>query len=134
MRRALKFVVPVLLVAAVMMIAAPRIWVKNKKTRLIYQGRATDDFLLFHGSAGRMLIAANIPGEASGWMYDRERGLASCGRGAFVYLKLAMLETRTDSRCTWFRPAAGTRVSKNSLQFVSPRGAQVEVLWQDPPR
>jgi hypothetical protein len=127
-------VVPVLLVAAVLMIAAPRIWVKNKKARLIYQGRSTDDFLLFHGSGGRMLITTKISGEAPAFMYVPGRGIASCGQGAFVYVKLATLETRTDSRCTWFRSDSETRAAKNSLQFLSPRGAPIEVLWQDAPR
>ena len=134
MRKALKIVIPVLLLAALVMIVAPRIWVKNKKARLIYHGRSTEDFLLFHGSGGRMLVTANIPGEAPGFMYVPGRGVASCGQGAFVYVKLATLETRTDSRCTWFRSAAETRAAKNSLQFLSPRGAPVEVLWQDAPR
>ncbi len=134
MRKVLKLVVPVLLVAAVLMIVAPRIWVKNKKARLIYQGHATDDFLLFHGSAGRMLVLANIPGEAAGLLYDPARGLASCDEGAFLSVKLVLLETRTQTRCTWYRAATEARTDTNSLRFLSPRGAAVEVLWQDPPR
>ncbi len=134
MRKAMKIVVPVLLVAATLMIVAPRIWVKNKNARLIYQGHATDDFLLFHGSGGRLLVTAKLPGEAAGLLYDPARGLASCSAGAFLYVKLVLLETRTESRCTWFRGPKEAQVSTNSLRFRSPRGAQVEVLWQDAPR
>ncbi|MEO5936298.1 MAG: hypothetical protein ABIP81_03710 [Terriglobales bacterium] len=130
----MKIVVPVLLVAAVLMIAAPRTWVKNKKARLIYQGHAQDSFLLFHGSGGRLLITSKIPTEPAGFLYDPQRGLATCSDGAFFSIKLVIFETRTSTRCTWFRAADEAKVSRNSLQFLSPRGAKVEVLWQDPPR
>ena len=134
MRKTLKIVVPVLLLAAALMIVAPRIWVKNKKARLIYKGQATDDFLLFHGSAGRMLLMPKIAGEAVGLLYDPERGVASCGPGAFFSVKLAMIETRADSRCTWFRAAKEVKAGRNVLRFTSPHGAAIEVLWQDAPR
>ena len=133
-RKILKIVVPVLLLAATLMIVAPRIWVKNKQARLIYQGHAMDDFRVFHGSAGRLLITPGIPGEAVFLLYDPEHGMASCGEGAFFYIKVAMIETRTDSRCTWFREKQEPRAGHNSLRFVSPHGAPMEVMWQDAPR
>lgn len=134
MRKVLKIVVPVLLVAALLMIVAPRIWVKNKKARLIYQGHAQEGFLLFHGSGGRLLITSKIPTEPAAFLYDPQRGLASCNDGAFFSIKLVIFETRTSTRCNWYREPRDARVGKNSLQFLSPRGAKVEVLWQDPPR
>lgn len=134
MRKLLKIVVPVLLLAAVLMIVAPRIWVKNKKSRLIYQGRTFENALLFHGSRGRLLIHARLPGEAPFLLYDPARGVASCGDGAFTYIKLAMLETRTSARCTWFRGAREAKASATSVRFTSPRGIDVEMLWQPPPR
>jgi hypothetical protein len=133
-RKALKIVVPVLLVAAVVMIVAPRIWVKNKKARLIYAGQATDSFLLYHGSAGRLLIAPKIAGEAPFQMYDPEKGIAACGPGAFVTVKVAVIETRTDSRCTWFGSAKEAKASPNALRFTSSNGKPIEVMWQDAPR
>ena len=134
MRKALKITVPVLLVAALLMIVAPRIWVKNKKARLIYKGHTQEEFLLYHGSGGRLLLLAKIPGEAPALLYDPARGVASCGEGAFLNLKLARFEARADSRCTWFRAPREARQAGNSLQFVSPHGAAVEVEWQPPPR
>lgn len=134
LRKLLKIVVPVLLVAATLMIVAPRIWVKNKKARLIYRGQATDDFLLFHGSGGRLLLLPKITNESTALVYDPERGVASCGEGAFFYIKLAMVETGTDSRCTWFRNAKEAQAGHNGLRFTSPQGAAVEVMWQDAPR
>ena len=133
-RKILKIVVPVLLVAALLMIVAPRIWVKNKTARLIYKGQATDQFLLFHGSGGRLLLTPKFPGEAAAIIYDPEQGVASCGEGAFFFIKVAMIEVRTDSRCTWFREAKEAQVGHNSLRFVSPHGAAMEVMWQDAPR
>lgn len=134
MRKLVKIVVPVLLLAAVVMIVAPRIWVKNKKSRLMYQGRTFENALLYHGSGGRLLIQAKLPGEAPFLVYDPARGVASCGDGAFLYVKLAFIETRTGSRCTWFRGAKEAKASATSVQFRSPRGIDVEMLWQPPPR
>jgi len=134
LRRALKILAPVLLVAVLLMIVAPRIWVKNKNARLIYKGHTQEDFLLFHGSGGRLLLLAKLPAEAPALMYDPARGVASCGEGAFLNFKVVRLEARTDSRCTWFREAKEARTGRNSLHFVSPHGAEIEVEWLPPPR
>ncbi|HUR36745.1 MAG TPA: hypothetical protein VM009_02935 [Terriglobales bacterium] len=134
LRKVLKIVVPVLLLAALVMIVAPRIWVKNKKARLIYAGHATDSFLLYHGSGGRLLIAPKIAGEAPFQMYDPQRGTAACGPGAFVTIKVAAIETRTDSRCTWFGTAKDAKAGPNALRFTSSQGKPIEVMWQDAPR
>ena len=134
MRKSLKIVVPLALLAALVIIVAPRIWVKNKHARLIYGGHSTERFTLYHGSGGRMLIATSIPGEAGAITFDPARGLASCGDGAFLPAKVAMIEVRADSRCTWFAEIKNAHVSHNALRFTSPRGVPVEVMWQDAPR
>jgi hypothetical protein len=133
-RKAVKIVVPIVVLAAILMIVAPRIWVKNKQARLIYHGRATDSFRLYHGSSGRLLLAPQIAGEAPFLVYDPQRGMASCGMGAFIPVKVAAIELRTDSRCTWFLPAKDAKAGRNVLQFKSPHGLPVEVIWQDAPR
>jgi hypothetical protein len=133
-RKALKILAAVLLVATLVMIVAPRIWVKNKKARLIYKGHTKQDIVLYHGQGGRVLLFPKIAAEAPAMLYDPARGMASCGEGAFADLKLARLELRADSRCTWFRQTKETTAMGNSIRFVSPHGAEMEVEWQTPPR
>lgn len=134
MRKAVKIVVPITLLATILMIVAPRIWVKNKQARLIYHGHATDSFRLYHGSSGRLLLAPQIAGEAPFLVYDPQRGVASCGAGAFITVKVAAIEVRTYSRCTWFMAAKEATAGRNALRFKSPHGMPIEVMWQDAPR
>jgi hypothetical protein len=134
LRKAMKVTAAVLVVAAVLMIVVPRIWVKNKKARLIYNGHTQEDFTLYHGKGGRLLLVETLPGEAPAMLYDPARGVASCGPGAFLDLKLVRFESQVDSRCTWFREAKEAHVGGNALRFNSPRGVAVEVEWQPAPR
>jgi hypothetical protein len=133
-RTAIKISATVLLIAAALMIVAPRVWVKNKKARLIYNGRISEKVKLFHGTANRLYVTIAEPGEPAGYVFDPASGIAPCATSAFVYLKLIAFELRSSSCNRAMDSPSAVRASTNALQFVSQQNVPVEVQWQDAPR
>ena len=133
------------------MIVAPRVWVKNKKASLVYNGHISEQIRLFHGSNGRLLFYIGEAGEDPdhAYVYTPENGLWDCGHGAFVRLKLIALSVRWHASCgdagTGDRMHV-TSVDSHAIHFLShnrtqgnlqggvPGSVPVIVSWQDPPR
>src|SRR3989442_434495 len=56
LRTFIKSIVLVALIISALMIVAPRLWVKNKKSLLTYNGRISEQIKLFHGRNGAVLF------------------------------------------------------------------------------
>jgi hypothetical protein len=135
-RKNLKYVVPLLLLVSALIIVPPRVWVKNKKAKLTYNGRISENLKLFHGSDGRVMFI--LPEQDLGgiFVYAPERGLWRCGAGSFIGMKLIALSKRNPSGCA--DDGNGVRMQPftaepQSLQFAL-RDVPVVVSWQAAPR
>jgi len=56
MRTYLKSIVALVLIVSALIIVPPRVWVKNKTAKVIYNGQLSEKVKLFHGKDGRLLF------------------------------------------------------------------------------
>ena len=128
----------VLLAAALLMIATPRLWVKNKRVQLSYDGRKSERVTLYHGSGARLLVFLAESGEPQGvYVFDPARGLWFCPPGDVHKLKTLAFTVRYPSACA--ESGSGKQVplqgsSEFDVRFTSVSGKSVTVSWQSPPR
>ncbi len=128
MRKLFTLVVGVMLVMAVVMIAMPRVWVKNKTARLVQDGKVIDNFRLYFGSEGRILLVPTDGNIAYAHLPARgAHAIAICRKPDFRFLKLFAIGT--DTNCEMVHSdqwsAAGVK-----WRFAIPAGSQFEVAWE----
>lgn len=124
-----------MLVAAALMILAPRFWVKNKNAHMVYAGHVTNGFHLYHGWGNRFLITLSAGPDAGTAILIDPAGSPLqaflCRRSDYFDLKLFVLGKSLPSGCTR-SSAGGTKLSDSELTFRSASGAEVEVTWERP--
>jgi hypothetical protein len=136
-RKALKLIVPLLLIVSALIIVPPRVWVKNKKAKLTFNGRISENLRLFHGSNGRVLFYLPDQDRSGAYIYTPKTGLWRCPDVYFIPLKLIAFSKRFPSGCNdggpggdEIRPATA---EPQSLQFAL-QDVPVVVSWQAAPR
>ncbi|MCU1311560.1 MAG: hypothetical protein JWO20_2685 [Candidatus Angelobacter sp.] len=135
-RTFIKSIVVILLLVSALIIVPPRVWVKNKKAKLTYDGRISESLKLFHGSDGRVMFMLPEQDLSGIFVYAPERGLWRCGVGSFIGLKLIALSKRNTSGCA--DDGSGVQMQPftaepQSLQFAL-HDVPVVVSWQAAPR
>jgi hypothetical protein len=128
----------VLLATAFLMIATPRLWVKNKRVQLEYDGRKSERVVLYHGSRDRLLFYLQEPGEPEGvYVFDPPRGLWFCPPGDVRRIRLLAFTLVQPSACAGSGSGRAVPLLSSSefeVRFASVRGRAVGVTWQPPPR
>ncbi|MBI2681854.1 MAG: hypothetical protein HYX26_01300 [Acidobacteriales bacterium] len=128
----------VLLAAALLMIATPRLWVKNKRVQMTYDGRKSERVTLYHGSSDRLLFFLAEPGEPQGvYVFDHARGLWFCPPGDVRKIKILAFTLLHPSACAdseQGKVVAHQDRGEFDIRFTSVSGKPVDVTWQSPPR
>jgi hypothetical protein len=128
MRRLITLFIGALLVVAVVMIAAPRVWVKNKTARYVQDGKVSDSFRLYFGSDGRILLVPN--GGEVAYAHLPARGAhatAICRKVDFRLLKIFAFGS--DSNCEMVHTDRWS-VEGVKWKFLVPAGPEFEVSWE----
>jgi hypothetical protein len=127
-RKLFTLVIGVVLIVAVVMIAMPRLWVKNKTARLVQDGKVTDSFRLYFGSDGRILLAPDS-GEVA-FAHLPERGahaIGYCAKKRFRFLKLFAFGDDSDCKTMY---SDHWVVEGVKWHFSVPAGSDFEVTWE----
>lgn len=120
-----------LLAIALLMIAAPRVWVKNKKARLVHNGKVTPAFNLFFASGGRILLAPEGASRYYAYLPDAGGKLMACDKGTFHYMKI--FTWGSTNRCSALVKGP-SEVTPLKLVFTADEGDVYEVSWDADPR
>jgi hypothetical protein len=135
-RTFIKSIVVILLIVSALIIVPPRVWVKNKKAKLTYDGRISENLKLFHGSDGRVMFLLPDQDLSGIFVYAPGRGLWRCAGRSFIGLKLIALSKRSPSGCAddgSGDPIKPITAEGQSLQFAL-HHVPVVVSWQAAPR
>jgi len=135
-RKTLKFVVPFLLLVSALIIVPPRVWVKNKKAKLTYNGHISEKIKLFHDQNGLILFLLPDQDSSGAFVYAPEYGLWHCGSGSFISLKLIAVSKRYPTGCAETRSGDEIRPvieESQSIQFAL-HDVPVVISWQAAPR
>jgi hypothetical protein len=128
MRKLLSLSISVVVIVAVVMIAMPRVWVKNKTARLVQDGKVTDSFRLYFGSGGRILLVPNAGDIAYAHLPARgAHATAICSKPDFRFLKT--LAFGNDSNCEMVHSDRWS-VAGVKWKFSVPAGPEFEVTWE----
>jgi hypothetical protein len=128
LRKLLTFLAGMLLVVAVVMIAMPRVWVKNKTARLVQDGRVSDGFRLYFGSKGRILLVPNTGDTLYAHLPERGgHATAICRKADFRLLKIFAFGG--DSNCEMVHSDRWS-VEGVKWKFSVPAGPEFEVTWE----
>jgi len=116
-------------VAVLLMILAPRVWVKNSRAHLAIDDRVTDDFKLYFGPKGRMLLRIGAKQPRQTFVYSDD-SVGECPTSEFIFPPFVALSKHTQPRCR------RTDFGKlgNKLLIKAADGHEYEVTWFDPPR
>ena len=134
--QAAKIAAAVMLIVSAVMIVAPRLWVKNKKALLTYNGHLSEKIKLFHGRNGALLFYLPDQDARGAYIYTPQHGLWRCNDDAFLYLKLIALSKREPAACSETasgKPLTPVTAQPQSLEFTL-EGIPVVASWQAPPR
>lgn len=112
-----------------LMILAPRLWVKNSRAHLTIDGYVTDDFRLYFGPGGKMLLRIGDKKPRQTFIYGGASA-AECPTSEFVFPPFVALSKRTEPRCEHSDFAA----IGNRLLLKPKDGHEYEVTWFSPPR
>jgi hypothetical protein len=128
MRKVLTFVIAAVVIVAVVMIAMPRVWVKNKTARLVQDGKVSDSFRLYFGSDARILLVPNAGDIAYAHLPARgAHAIAVCRKPDFRFLKT--LAFGNDSNCEMVHSDRWS-VEGVKWKFSVPAGSEFEVTWE----
>lgn len=136
MRTFIKSILFVLLIVSALIIVPPRVWVKNKKAKLTYNGHISEKIKLFHGHNGMILFLLPDQDASGAFVYAPEYGLWHCGSGSFISLKLIAISKRYPAGCAETRSGDEIRsviAESQSIQF-NLHDVPVVVSWQAAPR
>jgi hypothetical protein len=112
-----------------LMILAPRLWVKNSRAHLTIDGRVTDDFKLYFGPQGKMLLRIGDKRPRQTFTYSGDTA-AECPTSEFLFPPFIALSKRTSPHCD-----RSDFVAIGNKLLIKPRdGHEYEVTWFDPPR
>ncbi|MCU1287269.1 MAG: hypothetical protein JWO13_3619 [Acidobacteriales bacterium] len=136
MVKLIKLLIALALIVSVLMIVAPRLWVKNKKSLLTYNGHISEQIKLFHGKNGALLFYLPEQDSNGAYIYTSQNGLWRCDADSFIALKLIALSILNPAGCS--ASSTGTAIAPFSAQPQSLEfklhNIPVVVSWQAPPR
>jgi hypothetical protein len=140
LRAILKLILALLLIVSALIIVPPRVWVKNKTAKVIYNGQLSEKIKLFHGNHGRVLFYIDGVDPNRAYVYTAEdpqgsNGLWRCGSGFFAPLKFFAFSKSRSSGCngTGIGELLPAKVGNQSIQFTL-HDRPVVVSWQAAPR
>jgi hypothetical protein len=136
MRTFIKSSVVLLLLVSALIIVPPRVWVKNKKAKLTYNGHISEELKLFHGNNGRLLFYLPEQDATGAYIYTSQDGLWRCGPSSFTAMKLIAISKLHSSGCA--ENGTGAQIlpaiaEAQSIQFKL-HDVPVAVSWQTAPR
>jgi hypothetical protein len=136
LRTLVKSTVVVLLIVSALIIVPPRLWVKNKKAKLTYNGHISEKIKLFHGQNGMILFLLPDQDSSGAFVYAPAYGLWHCGSGSFISLKLIAVSKRYPTGCAETRSGDEIRpviAESQSIQFAM-HDVPIVISWQAAPR
>lgn len=116
-------------VAIILMILVPRVWVKNSRAHLAIDGHVTDDFRLYFGPKGKMLLRIGDKQPRQTFLYTGD-STAACPTSEFLFPPFIAVSKRAQPRCQ--RTDFGA--VGNKLLIMAADGHEYEVTWFEPPR
>ena len=116
------------------------VWVRDRSAQLVYNGKVSQNVLLFHGSNGRHLIYIDEPMQfGSVYLWATRAGtdhsMQVCNRRSFLSVRVMALEKFDQPDCHAL--SATVRDAERSLEFASNDDHTVRVSWMgftEPPR
>jgi hypothetical protein len=118
------------------MILAPRLWVKNSRAHLTIDGRVTDDFKLYFGPGGKMLLRIGEKKPRQIFLYSgnyTDGWADECPVSEFLFPPFVALSKHATPRCKRGEPYMAL-AQNNKLAIKAADGHAYEVTWFDPPR
>jgi hypothetical protein len=110
------------------MIAAPRVWVKNKKAHMVRNGKVVPAFKLFFGSGGRILVAPDAALRFYAYLPSAgNHNVVACESSSFRYLKI--IAWGSTEGCAPL-PSGASVATPLKLAFTADDGAMYEVSWE----
>jgi hypothetical protein len=137
MRTWAKLAAALLVIATIVMILAPRLWVKNSNSHLVVDGRVSGDFKLYFGPNGKLLLRLGAKKATVAFVFlpQTESGPAEvlqCSPNEVSFPPFFAIAKHVPPRC----PVANEKylaVSQgNKLLFRTKDGHIYEVTWQPP--
>jgi hypothetical protein len=137
MRKWTKLAAVLLVTAAIVMILAPRLWVKNSNSHLVVDGRVSGDFKLYFGPNGKLLIrlGAKKPIAAFVFLPQTDSGPAEvlqCPPSEVLFPPFLAVAKHVPPRCTVANEKYLAVSQGNKLLFRTKDGHIYEVTWQPP--
>lgn len=132
-----KLAAVLLFIAAIVMILAPRLWVKNQNSHLVVDGRVNDDFKLYFGPSGKLLLRIGAKKATTAFVFlpQAKSGPAEvlqCPPGEVLFPPFLAVAKHVPPRC----PVANEKylaVSQgNKLLFRTKDRHIYEITWQPP--
>lgn len=122
-------------VVAVVALLGPRLYIKSNYAHLTIDGRVTDDFKLYFGPGGRLLLRVGAKQTQAVFAHSGAIGdpyAHECSRDEIWFPPFVAISKRWHVLCK-LQVGMG-EVSDNSLRFRLRDGHEYEVTWQAPPR
>ena len=128
MKKAIKVVSIAAVLVLAVMIATPRLWVKNKKAHFVQDGKVRTDMRLYFGAGDRMLL---VPAEGDvayvSGPPERRDAIAICAKSEFRMFKSIALGSTANCVSA---EARNVRRGEVSWHFATVGGRQYEVSWE----
>jgi hypothetical protein len=139
MRTWTKLAAALLVIAAIVMILAPRLWVKNSTSHLVVDGRVTDDFKLYFGPNQKMLLRIGEKRATTAFLFlpQTDRGPAEvleCPPSEALFPPFLAITKHVPPRCPVANEKYVAVAQGNKLLFRTKDGHIYEVTWQPPAR
>jgi hypothetical protein len=138
-----RWIKPGLLVLAIALAVAwlaPRLYVRNSNSHLTIDGRVTDDFRLYFGPSGRMILRIGAKTPHTSFVYLPHSDtytvaeVRECPSGKIMYPPFIAIPKQSKPDC----PVANEQYlavrQNNSLVFRTRSGHIYEATWQAPRR
>jgi hypothetical protein len=139
-RRWIKPGLLVLAIAVAVAWLAPRLYVRNSNSHLTIDGRVTDDFRLYFGPSGRMILRIGAKQAQTSFIYLPHSDtytiaeVRECSRGKILYPPFIALPMQAKPDCPVVNEQYLAVRQNNSLVFRTRDRHIYEVTWQAPRR
>ena len=135
MKRWMKLAASLLLVAAVVALLGSRLYIKSNYAHLTVDGRVTDDFKLYFGPKGRILVDVARRNELFVYWPSAPQFISFCFKNDVIFARSVALTKHHPPKCGLSEGfMGGTRATDHSLTFEDNDRHKYEVTWQAPPR
>lgn len=136
MKRWMKLAASLLLVAAVVALLGSRLYIKSNYAHLTVDGRVTDDFKLYFGPGGKLLLRIGAKQSKKVFLYSghyTDGWADECPPSTVLFPPFVAMVKGNRSACVKGQLYMALSTG-NSLKIYASDGHEYEVTWQAPPR